>query len=118
LGPIAPPRADRLRDELRPHHAAGRPRGGRLPPRARPPMRGLTLSLVVFLPALGGLLIAIMPRGREGIVKQAALAVALVTFAVSLPLYFGFDAGVADYQFQERRPWMPSLGISYHLGID
>jgi NADH-quinone oxidoreductase subunit M len=81
-------------------------------------MRGLTLSLVVFLPALGGLLIAIMPRGREGLVKQVALAVALVTFAISLPLYFGFDAGVADYQFQERRPWMPSLGISYHLGID
>jgi NADH-quinone oxidoreductase subunit M len=81
-------------------------------------MRGMALSLVVFLPALGGLLIALLPRDREGLVKQATLAVALVTFAISLPLYLGFDARVADYQFQERRPWMPSLGITYHLGID
>ena len=81
-------------------------------------MRGVALSLVVFLPALGGLLIALLPRDREGLVKQVTLAVALVTFAISLPLYLGFDARVADYQFQERRPWMPSLGITYHLGID
>ena len=81
-------------------------------------MRGMALSLVVFLPALGGLLIALLPRDREGLVKQATLAVALITFAISLPIFLGFDARVADYQFQERRPWMPSLGITYHLGID
>ena len=82
-------------------------------------MSGMTLSLVVFLPALGALIIALMPRGdRDETVKRAALAVAVLTFLVSLPLYTGFDARVADYQFQERRPWMPSLGISYHLGVD
>ncbi|HZV97273.1 MAG TPA: hypothetical protein VFF62_15160 [Candidatus Nitrosocosmicus sp.] len=78
----------------------------------------MLLSAVVFVPALGGLLIALLPRNREGLVKQAALVVALLTFAVSLPVYFGFDARVADYQFQERRPWLPTLGISYHLGVD
>ena len=81
-------------------------------------MRGMLLSAVVFVPALGGLLIALLPRNREGLVKQAALVVALLTFAVSLPVYFGFDARVADYQFQERRPWLPTLGIGYHLGVD
>ena len=79
----------------------------------------MTLSLVVFLPAVGALIIALLPRGgRDETVKRAALAVALLTFLVSLPLYTGFDARVADYQFQERRPWMPSLGVSYHLGVD
>src|SRR4029450_1563506 len=74
---------------------------------------------VVFLPAVGGVIIALLPRGdRDEMVKRAALAVALLTFLVSLPLYFGFDAGVADSQSQERRPSMPTLGITYHLGID
>jgi NADH-quinone oxidoreductase subunit M len=79
----------------------------------------MTLSLVVFLPAVGALVIALLPRGeRDEMVKRAALAVALLTFLVSLPLYAGFDARVADYQFTERRPWMPTLGISYHVGVD
>jgi hypothetical protein len=54
----------------------------------------------------------------RGLVKQAALVVALLTFAVSLPVYFGFDARVADYQFQERRRGCRRWGISYHLGVD
>ena len=79
----------------------------------------MALSLVVFLPAVGAVIIGLLPRGaRDETVKRAALAVALLTFLVSLPLYTGFDARVADYQFQERRPWLPSLGISYHVGID
>jgi NADH-quinone oxidoreductase subunit M len=79
----------------------------------------MTLSLVVFLPALGALVIALLPRGeRDETVKRATLAVALLTFLVSLSLYTGFDARVADYQFTERRPWMPTLGISYHVGVD
>ena len=41
-----------------------------------------------------------------------------MTFLVSIPLWTRFDAGSADYQFVEHRAWMPSLGISYHLGID
>ena len=81
-------------------------------------MRGMTLSLVVFLPAVGAVIIGLLPRARDETVKRAVLAVALLTFLVSLPLYTGFDARVADYQFQERRPWLPSLGIGYHVGID
>jgi NADH-quinone oxidoreductase subunit M len=79
----------------------------------------MALSLVVFLPAVGAVIIGLLPRGaRDETMKRAALAVALLTFLVSLPLYTGFDARMADYQFQERRPWLPSLGISYHVGID
>ena len=37
---------------------------------------------------------------------------------MSLPLWFGFDASTAAMQFVERSPWLPALGIEYHLGID
>jgi NADH-quinone oxidoreductase subunit M len=78
----------------------------------------MILSLVTFIPAVGAVLIALLPRGRAVVLKGVALAVSVVTFLVSLPLWTRFDASSADYQFVEQRAWMPSLGISYHLGID
>ena len=42
----------------------------------------------------------------------------LVGFAVTIPLYTGFDRTTAALQFVERKPWIESLGIEYSLGID
>ncbi len=76
------------------------------------------LTAVTFLPAVGAVLVGLMPRGHERALKSTAFAVALLTFVVSLPLYGGFKPGVADYQFVESVAWMPTLGVSYHLGVD
>jgi len=76
------------------------------------------LSAVTFLPVVGAALIFVLPRRREGLVKVTALATSLVTFAVSVPLFTRFDASLSDYQFVEQRAWMPTLGVSYHLGVD
>ncbi len=78
----------------------------------------MLLSLVTFVPAVGAVVVMLLPRSREELAKGAALLASVVTFLVSLPLWFRFDPKVAEYQFVEQRPWMPSLGISYHLGID
>jgi len=76
------------------------------------------LSAVTFLPVLGAALIFLLPRRWEGLVKVTALGTSLVSFAVSVPLYTRFDASLSDYQFVEQRAWMPTLGVSYHLGVD
>jgi len=76
------------------------------------------LSAVTFLPVVGAALIFVLPRRHEGLVKVTALATSLVTFAVSVPLFTRFDASLSDYQFVEQRAWMPTLGVSYHLGVD
>ena len=76
------------------------------------------LSLVPFLPALGALLVLALPRRQDSAVRYATLLTTAATFAISLPLYFRFDPSVADYQFVEQRPWIPSLGVTYHLGVD
>jgi len=78
----------------------------------------MTLSLVTFIPALGAVLILLLPRGRGTGPKALALLISLVTFALSLPLWFKFNPASPEYQFVEQRAWMPTLGISYHLGID
>ena len=76
------------------------------------------LSTVTFLPVLGALVIFVLPRRSEGLVKATALVTSLIAFAASVPLYARFDAGTAEYQFVEQRAWMPAFGISYHLGVD
>ncbi|MBI2202526.1 MAG: NADH-quinone oxidoreductase subunit M [Candidatus Rokubacteria bacterium] len=75
-------------------------------------------SVVTFLPAVGAVLLAFVPRRAEGALRGLGLAIAILTFLVSLPLWFGFDAGSADYQFEELVRWMPALGVSYHVGVD
>jgi NADH-quinone oxidoreductase subunit M len=76
------------------------------------------LSIVTFLPLAGALLLLVLPRLSERAIKGLALAVSLVTFAVSLLLYAYFEIGSAAMQFTESVPWITELGISYQLGVD
>ena len=77
------------------------------------------LSLLVFLPLVGAIVAPILGRGgRDQLVRQFALAVSLVTFALSIYLWMQFDATSAEYQFVERHAWLPDFGVSYHVGID
>src|SRR6266508_2814357 len=78
----------------------------------------MLLTVVTFLPALATLLVSSLPRGRPELVKATAFAVTAATFLASVPLYLRFDPASAGYQFVEQQAWMPSLGISYHVGID
>ncbi len=75
------------------------------------------LSLVTFLPLAGALLLIFLPAERTRLVRSFALGVAVLTFLLSLALYFGFDSGTASPQFVEQRAWL-GRGIQYHLGID
>ncbi len=76
------------------------------------------LSVVTFLPAAGGLALLFVPREQVALLRRASFTVALGAFVLALPLYFRFDGASADYQFEEFAPWLPSLGASYHVGID
>jgi NADH-quinone oxidoreductase subunit M len=76
------------------------------------------LTLLVLVPLLGGVAVLLAGKGRDGLVRWAAMGVSLVTFALSLWLLAGFDAAAPGYQFVERYTWLPDFGISYHVGLD
>jgi NADH-quinone oxidoreductase subunit M len=79
------------------------------------------LTLIVFVPLVGALLIATFPASDEkgkNAVRWGTLGTLFVGFLVSLRLWFGFDAEQAGMQFVQRTEWIPSYGISYHLGVD
>ena len=75
------------------------------------------LSTIVFLPLLGALSIWFLPMPPK-VQRWTAFLTSLVTFFVSLTLWFGFERGTAAFQFQERHNWISDFGISYHLGVD
>jgi NADH-quinone oxidoreductase subunit M len=83
----------------------------------------MMLSLIVFLPLAGALLVLLLGgRGdraeREPLIRNVALLFSLATFAATLWLWWRFDPASADYQFVEQYAWMPQFGIQYLIGVD
>jgi NADH-quinone oxidoreductase subunit M len=76
------------------------------------------LSALVWLPTLGAAALLLLDRRDTRRLRQVALAVTTVTFAVSLLLWVGFDRGRAGMQFTEQRAWIPGAGVGYHVGVD
>src|SRR6056297_1792798 len=76
------------------------------------------LSLLVWLPILGGAwILAAGERNAQG-ARVIALVVSLATFLLSIPLYTGFDTTTPAMQFVEKMPWIEAFSINYHLGVD
>jgi NADH-quinone oxidoreductase subunit M len=79
------------------------------------------LSLLTFLPLVGGVVI-MMIRGPEAAVasnaRWTALWTSLIVFALSLVLWFKFDTSSAGFQFVEEVAWLPQWGITYKMGVD
>ena len=76
------------------------------------------LSILIWLPVAGGLLVLACGDQRIGAGRWIALATAVATFALSVPLYTGFDPSTAAFQFLEQTPWIPAFNATYHLGVD
>jgi NADH-quinone oxidoreductase subunit M len=75
------------------------------------------LSIVLFTPLVGMLALLFIPSENARAIKIWANVAAFLGFLVSLPLVFNFDR-TKDFQFVERAAWIPTIGASYHIGID
>ena len=76
------------------------------------------LSIVIWLPILGGLAVLLVGDARAALARQLALGVSILAFVASLPLWARFDTTTANMQFTERLEWIPRLNAWYHLGVD
>jgi len=80
------------------------------------PLNFTILSTTIFLPLIGAILILLMRN--EKAMKITGLITGIVTFAVSLMIYFNFRTDTHNFQFGESIPWIPAYNINYTLGID
>ena len=77
------------------------------------------LSILIWLPILGGILILSTGGDRNAqLARKIALGFSVGTFLLSLSLYADFDITTASMQFVERYQWIESLHIQYFLGVD
>ncbi len=76
------------------------------------------LSVIIFVPIVGGALMTLIPRYMEGLLKVVALVITLATFVLSLPLFTHFDKSTHMMQFVERKEWISQFGIQYYVGVD
>ena len=76
------------------------------------------LSLVIWIPIIGGIGVLFAAKHSDHAARWTALGVAVLTFVVSLPLYSGFDLSTYAMQFQEKVSWIGRFNIFYHLGVD
>jgi NADH-quinone oxidoreductase subunit M len=76
------------------------------------------LPSLVAIPAVGAVLVAVLSKRRPDLVKLVALAVSVVTGAISIWMLSEFDRHDAGFQFVTQHDWITSLGISWHGGVD
>ena len=77
------------------------------------------LSLAIWTPIVFGVVLLAFGRDEHAnAVRWLALVGAVVGFAVTVPLYTGFEVGSAAMQFVEKAVWIPHFNVHYHLAVD
>ncbi len=76
------------------------------------------LSMLIWVPILGGIWTLIISDQQERIVKHFSLFITAITFLLSAVLYYQFDNSFSGMQFIEEFYWIEAFGIKYHLGVD
>ena len=75
------------------------------------------IALLTLLPIVGGLVVLAFYRSRA-LARIVAMAFAAGALALAIFLWHGFNPGASGMQFEALHGWAPSLGISYHVGVD
>ena len=82
-------------------------------------MNANLLSLAIWIPIVAGLLVLAAGSERNAPMQRSlALIGALLGFAVTIPLYTGFDLHNPGMQFVQNLPWIERFNVNYHLGVD
>ena len=80
---------------------------------------GLGITLVVFLPLISALVVALLPKKQELLIKLTALGSSLITFILSVIVAIQFDYSKAEqFQLGNKLSWIEAINSNYEIGID
>ncbi len=75
------------------------------------------LTLIIFIPLVGAVIVALIPSNREREIKWFSVAVSLIPLVLSVVMWVLFRTG-GGMQFVEEAVWIPTLGAYYRMGVD
>src|ERR1700751_4276482 len=76
------------------------------------------ITVLTFTPFAGALLVLLAAPKNRNAARAIALGASVISLAITLLLWHGFNVASGMLQFQERHAWIPALGVDYHVGID
>ncbi|MBI3597249.1 MAG: NADH-quinone oxidoreductase subunit M [Nitrospirae bacterium] len=76
------------------------------------------LSIILFAPFVGVVLLLFIPNEKPLLVRTVAVIAGLVPTLASFYLLYHYDSAAGGYQFTEQYVWSKDLGISFFLGVD
>ncbi|MDE3098820.1 MAG: NADH-quinone oxidoreductase subunit M [Verrucomicrobiota bacterium] len=76
------------------------------------------LTCIFGWPLLAALALVFIPRNYRVIIRGVALLATFISMVLAMIMFCHFVPGRAGYQFEQMTPWVPALGINYHVGAD
>jgi NADH-quinone oxidoreductase subunit M len=76
------------------------------------------ITLAVFLPAFGAIVIAFMPSRMDRLIRGLGMLFSGAALLVGIIMLFGFDFGTHGLQFELRASWISAISSNYHVGVD
>lgn len=80
------------------------------------------LPILTFSPLIGAAILMFVPKEKPTVIKALSIAVSLVPLAISIWLWVAYDRSGAQFprgtQFLSMAQWIPSLGVTFKMGID
>jgi NADH-quinone oxidoreductase subunit M len=76
------------------------------------------LSVLTVAPAVGGVVVALLPKDKPELVKRVALAWSVAVLGFAVAMWVGFKAGGPRMQFRESYPWIPTWGVRFTFASD
>jgi NADH-quinone oxidoreductase subunit M len=84
----------------------------------------MTTSILTYIwgiPLLAALLLVVVPRNYRVIIRAFAVLATLISAALAVKMFCAYNGALPDaqgYRFVQQIPWVESLGMSYHVGVD
>src|SRR3954453_21240182 len=76
------------------------------------------LTALIAIPALGAVLVALLPKGADALAKWTAFAVSLVVTALTIVMAVQFDTNGPRFQFAQSYWWIKQFGVHWAVGVD
>lgn len=78
----------------------------------------MILTYLLLTPLIGSIIVLLFKESQERLIRWFGIAVSIITFLISIIIYFQFDGKNGDFQFVHQILWIKSLNIYYNVGID